>query len=96
MPFYSYHCATCAADVELLIGISDAGLPTLRWQETTAADVAHGAPGQAPGHHESGTIAGRARRTSQQFQSRRAAALRLSGLLQSPRKHGAAGALSPR
>jgi putative FmdB family regulatory protein len=23
MPFYSFHCANCAADVELLIGISE-------------------------------------------------------------------------
>ena len=23
MPIYSYHCATCAADVELLIGLSE-------------------------------------------------------------------------
>ncbi|MGJ4970659.1 MULTISPECIES: zinc ribbon domain-containing protein [unclassified Bradyrhizobium] len=50
MPFYSFHCAACAEDVELLIGISERPVcPTCGSRKLTRLPSLPAPPARSPG-----------------------------------------------
>lgn len=50
MPFYSFHCAKCDADIELLIGMSETPVcPTCGGKKLTRLPSLTAAPGRSAG-----------------------------------------------
>ena len=68
MPLYSYHCAKCDKDVELLIRLfRHARLSNLRQPRAGAPGVSHGAGRQEPQTRKIRAGAGGARGASEQL-----------------------------
>lgn len=50
MPFYSFHCAKCAADIELLVGMSETpACPTCGSRKLSRLPSLVAAPGKSKG-----------------------------------------------